>query len=329
MLSAYGGSSLEAWMDYESIYNPETVCEGHVDNLATNMYNGMVAPLQRMSIKGVAFYQGETNAYYLQWELYTCRFKVLVEQWRRQWYEGTNGATDRNFPFGFVQIGPLDNTPGPGALLSSAAFMQRMGATAGYGHAPNPELPNTFMATAFDLGDPVGAVCLAGCIHNSNKQATGHRLAAAARNQVYNDLFVTWTGPRVSEVFTRAFGDIITVVYSGPGVDWPSQGIRLRSTYGFEVCAESCSVRAAGGNIYNPVTKMGWAPAHVQLHLLSTVRVEYNRSLFDAQVTQLRYGYDDMPNVFYDTGPAVFNHEGLPATPGVYNITLYEGPVVS
>ena len=201
-----------------------------------------------------------------------------------------------------------------------------MAATAGYGYAPNPELPHTFMATAFDLGEPRGAICLAGCIHPSNKQATGHRLAVAARNQVYNDHLVTWSGPRVSRVFLRAVPDTIAVVYSGPGTDFPSRGIKLRGTYGFEVCAEGCDVRVPGGNIYNPVSRTGWAPATADGIWLSTVQVRYDVSLFEKHITRLRYGYDDTPNVFYGTGPAVFNHEGLPATPGVYDI-VYQGEV--
>lgn len=49
-------------------------------------------------------------------------------------------------------------------------------------------------------------------------------------------------------------------------------------------------------------------------------------SLFAKHITRLRYGYDDTPNVFYGTGPAVFNQEGLPATPGVYDV-VYQGEV--
>ena len=33
---------------------------------------------------------------------------------------------------------------------------------------------------------------------------------------------------------------------------------------------------------------------------------------------QVRYGWDDMPSLFYGTQIAVYNEEGLPATPGIY-----------
>ena len=35
----------------------------------------------------------------------------------------------------------------------------------------------------------------------------------------------------------------------------------------------------------------------------------------------LRYAWEDSPSVFTGTGPAVFNGEGLPATPSLLNIT--------
>ena len=92
----------------------------------------------------------------------------MMEEWRSEWHEGTGGATDPSFPIGFVQIGPYtDAAHADGA----AAFAIRMGQTADYGYAPNPRWPHSFMATAFDLANPPGTHCVAGCIHIFNKQA--------------------------------------------------------------------------------------------------------------------------------------------------------------
>jgi hypothetical protein len=41
-------------------------------------------------------------------------------------------------------------------------------------------------------------------------------------------------------------------------------------------------------------------------------------------VAYVRYAYDDMPSVFFGTGPAVFNAEGLPATPGIFSVVQSE-----
>jgi len=37
-------------------------------------------------------------------DLYPCTFSKLIESWRNVWHERTNGSTDPNFPFGFVQV---------------------------------------------------------------------------------------------------------------------------------------------------------------------------------------------------------------------------------
>ena len=39
-------------------------------------------------------------------EVYDCTFQHMISAWRDGWFYATNGATDPNFPFGFVQLGP-------------------------------------------------------------------------------------------------------------------------------------------------------------------------------------------------------------------------------
>ena len=46
---------------------------------------------------------GEANrAYHL--DKYTCSFSKMIQYWRQIWNERTNGTTDLQFPFGFVQV---------------------------------------------------------------------------------------------------------------------------------------------------------------------------------------------------------------------------------
>merc|ERR1712232_583976 len=130
---------------------------------------------------------------------------MMMDEWRRDWHVGTGGATDPNFPIGFVQIGPLT-----GGGKTAASFAIRMGQTADYGYAPNDVWPHTFMATAFDLANPPGSHCLGGCIHIFDKQAVAHRLAVAARHIVYGEGLV-YSGPRVVSV--TAHGTSATLRY--------------------------------------------------------------------------------------------------------------------
>ena len=59
------------------------------------------------------WYQGEQNAgypgEYAGWnrDIYDCTFKTMIDSWRSRWYETTEGSTDPNFPFGFVQLAPF------------------------------------------------------------------------------------------------------------------------------------------------------------------------------------------------------------------------------
>jgi hypothetical protein len=54
----------------------------------------------------------------------------MMQEWRAQWHIGTGGATDPDFPMGFVQIGPMGNDEGDNA----DSFLIRMGQTANCAH---------------------------------------------------------------------------------------------------------------------------------------------------------------------------------------------------
>ena len=63
----------------------------------------MLYPFLNMTIKGVIWYQGEENTV-VNPELYACVFPAMIKDWRRKWFESTNGTTEELFPFGFVQV---------------------------------------------------------------------------------------------------------------------------------------------------------------------------------------------------------------------------------
>jgi hypothetical protein len=53
-------------------------------------------------------YVGESNGGY-NTDKYACSFSKMIESWRQIWNERTNGTTDIQFPFGFVQVSFLEN----------------------------------------------------------------------------------------------------------------------------------------------------------------------------------------------------------------------------
>ena len=46
---------------------------------------------------------GETNRDFNR-DYYTCSFSKMITYWRQMWNNRTNGSTDIEFPFGFVQV---------------------------------------------------------------------------------------------------------------------------------------------------------------------------------------------------------------------------------
>ncbi len=47
--------------------------------------------------------KGEANTVY-HTNQYACSFSKMIQYWRQIWNNRTNGGTDIEFPFGFVQV---------------------------------------------------------------------------------------------------------------------------------------------------------------------------------------------------------------------------------
>ena len=135
-----------------------------------SLWNAMIAPITPFAIRGVLWYQGETNAL-RAWD-YQRLMTAMIQDWRRAWNRG-------DLPFLFVQLANFrQNPPNPGATWwAEVREAQRL--TLG--------LPNTAMASAIDIGNPLD-------IHPLNKQEVGRRLALAARAVAYGDR-VEYSGP--------------------------------------------------------------------------------------------------------------------------------------
>ncbi len=146
----------------------------HYNWLPGVIYNGMIAPLTPLSLKGVLWYQGENNVD--KAEHYGDLFKALIQQWRDDFAQ--------RLPFLFVQIssfGKIPQTPGnsPWAQLREAQ-QQAL------------QLADTGMAVSCDVGDQRD-------VHPRNKHAVGHRLWLQAATKVYGQL-LQCDGPAVLSI---------------------------------------------------------------------------------------------------------------------------------
>ncbi len=137
------------------------------------LYNGMVAPAVQFPIKGVIWYQGESNSVADRAPLYEKVFSTLIGDWRMQWHEG-------NFPFLFVQISSFKSTPAEIWPIIREAQRRTLALT------------DTAMAVTIDIGDPDN-------VHPADKQTVGARLALGARALAYGEK-VEYSGPMFRQV---------------------------------------------------------------------------------------------------------------------------------
>ncbi|MDR3734176.1 MAG: sialate O-acetylesterase [Acidobacteriaceae bacterium] len=124
-----------------------------------SIFNAMIAPDMRFTIKGVIWYQGESDSEPPRNPNYARVFSTLISDWRSQWAQG-------NFPFLFVQISSY-NAQGGWPEVRDA---QRR----------TLALSNTAMAVTLDVGESAN-------VHPIDKQTVATRLALAARSMVYGE----------------------------------------------------------------------------------------------------------------------------------------------
>lgn len=146
----------------------------------TLLYNAMIHPLQDYGVRGVLWYQGESNANTLpQAQKYRQQFPALITQWRAQWKAPA-------LPFLWVQLAPFssgaDKRDADDVAIDSpwALLRESQGTTLA--------LPATAQVVITDVGDVHD-------IHPRNKRTVGDRLALAAGKLVYGDSAVVASGP--------------------------------------------------------------------------------------------------------------------------------------
>jgi len=157
------------------------------------LYNGMIRPLIPLAIRGVIWYQGETNA--PKAYQYRTLLPTMINNWRAEWGEG-------DFPFILVQLANyMPRKPVPveseWAELREAQLMTL-------------SLPNTGMAVAIDLGDTAD-------IHPRNKQDVGHRLAAWALARTYGKKIAP-SGPLYRSMKSTTGAIALTFAETGRGL---------------------------------------------------------------------------------------------------------------
>lgn len=182
--AAYGGASCQAFMKKEVLEADTLLKKRYLDPYyespeakkielrPTLIYNAMIHPLINLSIKGVLWYQGESNAGEIK--LYPILNAALIKSWR-------NDFNQPDLPFFYVQMTPYNWKNTNPALNNYARFREAQASILSLIH-------NTGMVCTMDVGEPDN-------IHPVNKRPVGERLAALALNKSYGVKTIICNGP--------------------------------------------------------------------------------------------------------------------------------------
>lgn len=170
--ASVGGTAAELWTSRKAM-EADPALKPLINGESSRLYNGMIAPLIPYAMRGVIWYQGESNVPRAQ--QYGTLFPAMIADWRAHWGQG-------DFPFGFVQLAPFDYvkvnlaaSPEDCAELREAQSMTLN------------SVPNTGMVVTMDITDPKD-------LHPNNKQEVGRRLALWALAKVYGH-DIAYSGP--------------------------------------------------------------------------------------------------------------------------------------
>jgi sialate O-acetylesterase len=178
------------------------------------MYNKMIHPLHQFPIRGILWYQGESNTS-TEEEAYDYRylFSKLIKSWREQWGQG-------NFPFLFVQLANFMKT-NKSPSESNWAILRESQSYALH-------FSNTGQAVIIDVGDSAS-------IHPKDKRTVGYRLSLVARKIAYNEDIV-FSGPTYKK--HEIVGGKVIVTFENVGSGICSKGSSKEKLHHFSIAGE-------------------------------------------------------------------------------------------
>ncbi len=129
------------------------------------IYNAMIAPLHDYTLRGVAWYQGESNSSVPEGRRYQAQLAALMADWRRQFASPLPFLIVQLANYGAAAKGPTES----GSALTRDAQRRAVAADG-----------NAGLVVTIDIGNRDD-------IHPANKQEVGRRLARAARRVVFGE----------------------------------------------------------------------------------------------------------------------------------------------
>lgn len=185
------------------------------------LYNAMIAPLSDVKIKGILWYQGESNTG--KAVKYEKQLLTLIDGWRNLW-------DDPDLPFLYVQLPNFMSVSDVPQESDWAEFREVQRKTL--------NIPNTGMAITIDVGE-------ANDIHPLDKRSVGERLALQALKVAYGAEEGVFSGPLIEDAEFKDGKITLTFIEVGKGLQFKSDtenslnGFALAASDGKFVWAEA------------------------------------------------------------------------------------------
>lgn len=191
--NAVGGSPIESWIDRQTLESafPEIMTNWTKNDFIQDwvrnrallnikksdtpdqrhpyepcyLFESGIIPLAGYPIKGVIWYQGESNAHNI--ETYEKLFPLFIDSWRKKW-------KDTELPIYYVQLSSIDRPSWTWFRDSQRRMMDK--------------IPHTYMTVSSDKGDSLD-------VHPPYKKEIGQRLGRWALNKTYGKTRIIPSGP--------------------------------------------------------------------------------------------------------------------------------------
>jgi sialate O-acetylesterase len=232
IVTSWGGSNIETWineptlkktfpdMDF-SILKNESEYKKSPNQIPTLLLNAMIMPLKNYTIKGVIWYQGESNIG--NYQRYPALQKAMVGLWRELF-------NNPEMSYYFTQIAPYRYS---GVDNRESAFQQEAQ------FESMNEIENSGMIVTVDIGDETS-------IHPQEKREVGERLAYWALGNTYG-LPVKYKSPYYKSMETEGEKIIVHFEECDRGLH-NGQG-RTASIVGFEIAGDDKVFHSAEAKI--------------------------------------------------------------------------------
>lgn len=237
----------------------------------TTIYNGEIFPLLPLAVKGIAWYQGENNAYTNRAHTYEALLTKMIALWRADFQQP-------QLPFIIIQLPGHKKEQEQPTEHSGIAMLREAQLKV------SQKVPNTCLVTTSDCGDLD--------VHYTLKEPVGYRVYQAALNLAYAKKTV-FTGPLYQSY--KVLGNSILIDFTHKGGGLTINAKADEKLYGFAIAGEdkkfywanavikNNKVEVSSPQVAKPVSvRYGWADFSKKWNLFnkegypaSTFRTDY------------------------------------------------------